>query len=156
LIPYARFLDMAGIVDFLDKQANLIEKGTSKLKISYNFVANIAKFVKRKNLPSDLNVNTFVNLIKEIVTTGERKVVDRLNQNTITVSNMHFMDLYNMDVERTSRCIIHYTVPDGRLIPFCTYNNLYRQDVEKQFGRPMKVEVPEKIEVPEKKIELPA
>ena len=61
-----------------------------------------------------------------------------------------------MDVERTSRCIIHYTVPDGRLIPFCTYNNLYRQDVEKQFGRPMKVEVPEKIEVPEKKIELPA
>ncbi len=149
LIPYNRFLDLAGIVDFLDQQATLLDKGTSKLKISYNFVTNIAKFVKTKNLPSDLNVNTFVNLIKDIVTTGERKTVDKLNQNTITVSNMHFMDLYNMDVERTSRCIIHYTVPDGRLIPFCTYNNLYRQDVEKQFGRPVKAsDIPEKIESP--------
>jgi len=149
LIPYTRFLDMAGIVDFLDQQATLLDKGTSKLKISYNFVTNIAKFVKTKNLPSDLNVNTFVNLIKEIVTTGERKTVDRLNQNTITVSNMHFMDLYNLDVERTSRCVIHYAVPDGRLIPFCTYNNLYRQDIEKQFGRPVtSSEVPEKVESP--------
>lgn len=138
LIPYQRFFDIEACVDFLDKQAELLEKGTSKLKVGYNLVTNIPKFIKKKNLPSDLNLKTFVNLIKEIVTTGERKTVDKLNKNTITVSNMHFMDLYNMDVERTSRCIIHYAVPDGSLIPFCTYNNLYRQDVEKRFGVPVK------------------
>lgn len=138
LIPYNRFLDIEGLVDFLDEQATLIEKGTNRLKISYNLVANITKFIRRDKLPSDINLNTFVNIVKEIITTGNRKEVGRLNKNTITVSNMHFMDLYNMDFERTRRCIIHYAVPDGRLISFCTYNNLYRQDIEKQFGVPAK------------------
>jgi len=149
MTPYDRFLDLAGIVDFLDKQATLIEKGASKLKISYNLLTNIGKFIKKKNLPRGLNFKTFMKLIKEIVTTGDRKEVDKINRNTVTISNMHFMDLYNFDLERSSRCIIHYVVPDGRLIPFCSYNNLYRQDIEKQFGVPMKdFKLPDKIEVP--------
>ena len=35
---------------------------------------------------------------------------------------MHFMDRYNYDIERVQRCCIHYATPDGKLIPFCTYN----------------------------------
>jgi hypothetical protein len=52
------------------------------------------------------------------------------------VGGMHFQDLYNYDIERVKRCVIHYVVPDGRIIPFCAYNTgpEYRKEVEKKFS----------------------
>jgi uncharacterized radical SAM superfamily Fe-S cluster-containing enzyme len=57
---------------------------------------------------------------------------------TLLVAGMHFMDLYNFDVERVKRCVIHYAAPDGKLYPFCTYNSgpTYREKIEKQFSVP--------------------
>lgn len=43
---------------------------------------------------------------------------------------MHFQDPWNMDLERVQHCTINYAVPDGRIIPFCTYNNIHRRHVE--------------------------
>jgi 7,8-dihydro-6-hydroxymethylpterin dimethyltransferase len=37
-----------------------------------------------------------------------------------------FMDRWNFDVARARRCCIQEAMPDGRIIPFCTYNTLYR------------------------------
>ncbi len=64
---------------------------------------------------------------------------------------MHFMDLYNMDLERTKRCGVHYATPDGRIIPFCTYNTIYREEIEKKFAipliKPSKVSIPAAVTV---------
>jgi 7,8-dihydro-6-hydroxymethylpterin dimethyltransferase len=48
------------------------------------------------------------------------------------VLGMHFMDAYNYDLERVSRCGVHYSAPDGRIYPFCTYNSgpTFRNRVE--------------------------
>ena len=35
------------------------------------------------------------------------------------------------------RCVIHYAVPDGRIIPFCTMNSIHREKIEKEFGVPV-------------------
>jgi len=48
---------------------------------------------------------------------------------------MHFQDPYNFDLERVKRCGIHYATPDGRIIPFCSYNNIYRREIEKKFSK---------------------
>jgi hypothetical protein len=37
-----------------------------------------------------------------------------------------FMDPYDLDVARLKKCCTHYVMPDGRLMPGCSYNNLYR------------------------------
>ena len=37
-----------------------------------------------------------------------------------------FMDGYDLDVARLKKCCTHYVMPDGRLMPGCSYNNLYR------------------------------
>ena len=50
---------------------------------------------------------------------------------------MHFMDPYNFDVKRVMRCCIHYATPDDRIIPFCSYNILYRQEIEEKFSIPL-------------------
>ena len=55
---------------------------------------------------------------------------------------MHFMDLYNYDVQRVQHCGIHYLNPDGRIIPFCTYNvlsDMYRDDILKKYSVPIDV-----------------
>ena len=59
-------------------------------------------------------------------------------RSALMVSSMHFMDPYNFDLERVQRCVIHYAVPDGRIIPFCTMNSIHRAEVEKKLGVPIK------------------
>lgn len=46
------------------------------------------------------------------------------------ISIMHFMDPYTFDLERTEKCCIHEVMPDGKMIPFCVYNNIYRRKNE--------------------------
>jgi hypothetical protein len=46
------------------------------------------------------------------------------------------MDTYNYDVARIMRCDIHYLAPDGRVIPFCTFNvlpDIYRDYIQEQY-----------------------
>jgi 7,8-dihydro-6-hydroxymethylpterin dimethyltransferase len=57
--------------------------------------------------------------------------------NALFIGTMHFMDRYNYDLDRVNRCCIHYATPDGKLIPFCTYNSgpIYREQVWKKFAK---------------------
>jgi uncharacterized radical SAM superfamily Fe-S cluster-containing enzyme len=52
----------------------------------------------------------------------------------LLVSSMHFMDPYNFDLDRVQRCCIHYAVPDGRIIPFCSMNSIHRPKIEEEMG----------------------
>ena len=49
------------------------------------------------------------------------------------------MDVYNYDINRVKRCVIHYTAPNGLVYPFCTYNSgpCFREKVEKQYSVPL-------------------
>ncbi|MFO0662152.1 MAG: radical SAM protein [Polyangiaceae bacterium] len=38
-----------------------------------------------------------------------------------------FLDPYNFDVRRVMKCCIHHVLPSGHVIPFCSYNTLYRE-----------------------------
>ena len=49
-----------------------------------------------------------------------------LQQGLFTISAMAFMDRSNLDAERLKRCRVQQFTEDGRLIPFCAYNSLYR------------------------------
>lgn len=53
----------------------------------------------------------------------------------VLIGCMHFMDPYNFDLERVRRCTIHYALPDGRIIPFCTMNSIHRQPFERDFSK---------------------
>ncbi|MHA1456709.1 MAG: hypothetical protein ACTSR5_12120, partial [Promethearchaeota archaeon] len=65
--------------------------------------------------------------------------VSSFSYGTLLISSMHFQDAYNMDIERTKRCIVHFGVamPDGTVkeLPFCTMNTLHRPDIEKQVAK---------------------
>ena len=56
----------------------------------------------------------------------------------LLAAGMHFMDNYNFLSDRVQSCVIQYATPDGRLIPFCTYNSgpNYRREIEETYKQP--------------------
>ncbi len=41
-----------------------------------------------------------------------------------------FQSAWDLDVKRLMKCCIHEVLPDGRIIPFCAYNTLYRDKID--------------------------
>lgn len=74
-------------------------------------------------------------LVSGVIKEGSYEALGRLMRQIVMVGAMHFMDPYNFDLERVERCGIHYAVPDGRIIPFCTMNSLHREGIEKRFAK---------------------
>ena len=48
-------------------------------------------------------------------------------ENIFRIMIVQFMDAYNFDVRSVKRSCIHIVHPDGRIIPFDTYNLFYRE-----------------------------
>ncbi len=54
----------------------------------------------------------------------------------ITLISVHaFMDEYNFDLKRAMKCCVTEILPDGKMIPFCVYNILYRKNLTEGFGK---------------------
>jgi 7,8-dihydro-6-hydroxymethylpterin dimethyltransferase len=51
-------------------------------------------------------------------------------QNLFRVIIMQFIDAYDFDVRSVKKSCVHIVHPDGRLIPFDTYNLFYRDELE--------------------------
>ncbi len=73
-------------------------------------------------------------LIWPILKTGTYESLRDFHFNAILIASMHFMDAYNFDLERVQRCVIHYGIPDGRIIPFCSMNTIHRPSIERRFA----------------------
>ena len=48
-------------------------------------------------------------------------------ENVFRITIVQFLDAYNFDVRSVKRSCIHIVHPDGRIIPFDTYNMFYRE-----------------------------
>src|SRR5439155_23849992 len=65
-----------------------------------------------------------------------------------------FMEPLDLDVARLKKCCTHYVMPDGRLMPGCSYNNLYRHKDPRFFSKASPVE-PSPIRLEDGKRGLP-
>ncbi len=139
VIPITRFIDVDGFVEYLTEKAEEI-KGKEigrfrRMKISADLVVNfIRKFYDESKAPKSLKV---LNLMKNAFIHGSYEALGEFHKNALFLGMMHFQDEYNYDVERTERCVIHYGMPDGRIVPFCAFNvipEFYRDKVQPEFS----------------------
>jgi 7,8-dihydro-6-hydroxymethylpterin dimethyltransferase len=49
------------------------------------------------------------------------------DQKLFRILVLQFEDRHTFDLKRVKKCCIGHVIPDGRVIPFCSYNTLYRQ-----------------------------
>ncbi len=59
-------------------------------------------------------------------------------ENLFRVIIMQFIDAHSFDVRSVKKTCVHIVHPDGRLIPFDTYNLFYRDDLEKTRLAPLR------------------
>lgn len=59
-------------------------------------------------------------------------------QNIFRVLIMQFIDAYSFDVRSVKKTCVHIVHPDGRLIPFDTYNLFYRDGLERSRLAPLR------------------
>ena len=53
-----------------------------------------------------------------------------LAKHVFGISVKDFMDAYTFDVKKVMKCCVEVLTPDGRMIPFCSYNNIgYREEI---------------------------
>lgn len=136
ITPITRFVDIEGLYDYLNNLANrkisILGPKVDKLLRYAKLANNFSIFINKDTAPKDVDVGR---LLLNIFKAGDHEDRVKFHDNVLFIGTMHFMDLYNMDLERVKRCGIHYATPDGRTIPFCTYNILYREEVERKFAR---------------------
>jgi tetraether lipid synthase len=127
MTPITRYGNIEKFVGTLNKVYADAAKGSkSKAKIRLVGSARHIKF------------NFLRKYVLKVLMDGDYSSLGDFARNALMVSSMHFMDPYNFDLERVQRCVIHYAVPDGRIIPFCTMNSIHRAEVEKKLGVPIK------------------
>ena len=126
------FLDHGKIVP-INRYAD-VDKFLNSMRDVHDRASKGHKFLAKLKLLASLRYLKLRMLRKylwPILKKGSFEALEEIHYKMILLSSMHFMDVYNFDCDRASRCVIHYAVPDGRLIPFCSYNNLgYREAIE--------------------------
>jgi uncharacterized radical SAM superfamily Fe-S cluster-containing enzyme len=127
LTPVTRYGNIEKFRDSLQKvYADAVKGSKSKAKLRLIGSARHMKF-------------TFLRkYVLRVLMEGNYQSLGDFARNALMVSSMHFMDPYNFDLERVQRCVIHYAVPDGRIIPFCTMNSIHRPEIERKLGVPIK------------------
>ena len=130
--PITRHLNVDNVLKTLDDVNNKLAEGKiirAKLKVISGVIKN-------------LEFKPLIKYLKDVILYNDYMRVNKIYHQRIFIGAMHFMDPYNFDIDRVQHCVIHYAVPDGRIIPFCTMNTLHRKNIEKKFAKTL---TPDKV-----------
>jgi len=122
--PITQMINVDAFLEAVNEAIELAEAGhrtKAKLKVATAALKHFPRgFLLRYLLP--------------LLWTADYESLRQLHMRMIMIGSMHFQDLFNIDLDRIQRCIIHYATPDGRIIPFCTYNTIHRKPTELKFA----------------------
>ena len=140
VIPITRFVDVNGMVEHLQRAVNEMDgKGRLARKaIAAKTLAGFRKFIDAENQPKSVN---FYKMMMSVLTKHDFGSMGKFQMKSVFLGMMHFQDEYTYDIHRVEKCDIHYAMPDGEVLPFCTFNvfpEVYRDKVQKQYSIPAK------------------
>ncbi|WP_458456726.1 tetraether lipid synthase Tes [Methanobrevibacter sp.] len=137
LIPITDFIDVDDLFNKLSQYNEKLKKGKfgSHKRVVAGLTGNLPKLVHPSRSPKDLDITK---ILLNVFAKRDYEALGDFSKDSMLISCMHFMDSFNFDEDRVKKCVIHYATPDGRIIPFCTMNSMYREEVEKEFSTPFK------------------
>jgi len=139
ITPLPRFAD----IDNLFKEMEvLVEKAKNrrfKFFTKLQVLGILRRNLDKNKMPPGLSKIKMLRMLGSLFGDRSKKSLAKISWDMLYIGSMHFQDSYNYDVDRVMRCSIHYTTPDGRIIPFCAYNSgpVYRTEIEKKFSVPL-------------------
>ena len=137
LIPITDFIDVEDLFSKLEEYNEKLKKGKfgSRKRVLAGLTSHLPKLIHPSRAPKDLDI---AKILLNVFVKGDYDALGDFSKDSMLISCMHFMDPFNFDHDRVKKCVIHYATPDGRIIPFCTMNSMYRQGVEQEFAQPLR------------------
>ena len=126
ITPITRYADVEAFMSSMNDVAELAKAGHT-IRAKFKMVQSL----------KHLNLKVVRPLVSGVIREGTYDALGQLMRKVIMIGAMHFMDPYNFDLERVQRCGIHYGLPDGRIIPFCTMNSIHREEIERKLAKPI-------------------
>lgn len=133
--------------DFSDKVTDIAYRNAMK---AY-FIAGLVRYVKMPDSKALFADQFYKNVVSLLINPSLQTSKSMLLNKLMFVGSMHFQDAYNMDVERVSRCVVHYGTLDPKdpnhvlQIPFCTFNTIHRERIEtewaEKYSKPLEISV---------------
>ncbi len=137
ITPVNRIIDVDRFFESIDRMGGTLARGGSinKYRAMIEGLKDLHGSLKKDDTGKSGEV---WRLIKQALISQNFDSLRAFHWNALFIGTMHFMDCHNYDTGRVRRCCIHYATPDGRLIPFCTYNSgpIYREQVWRKFALP--------------------
>ena len=127
LTPITRYVNIEKFMAAMDSVYDDASKG-SKTRAKMRLVG----------ATMHVKLNLLGNLLSSVLLHADYSSLGEFMRKVLLIGCMHFMDPYNFDLERVKRCTIHYALPDGKVIPFCTMNSIHRQRLERALSIPNK------------------
>ncbi len=136
IVPVNQIVDVEEFFHTIDTTAKGLRKG-GKINKYLTLIEGV-KHLKHTLKSESRHKIDFYGLITNALIHQNFDALRAFHWNALFIGTMHFMDNYNYDLNRVNRCCIHYATPDGRIIPFCTYNSgpVWREEVWKKFAHP--------------------
>ncbi len=138
-VPITQFLDLYRLLKDIEGLTAKARKARIKVLSKARGLRALNRYFLPDRAPEGL---TFFRFLQTLDGFGDKKYswddgYRGHTYKTFHVSGMHFMDAYNYDLERVSRCGVHYSAMDGKIYPFCTYNSgpTFRNRVERGVER---------------------
>jgi len=145
VFPLPAFVDVEPVMKSLAETAEQIKnkRFLRKLAVAQK-LKDLRQFFHADRAPSGWTFETFLDFVTDFVDFRKRfnnnqarkKISAENPYKVLLMVSMHFQDVYNYQLDRVRRCVVHCVAPNGRLYPFCSYNcgPYHRSRVEKQFA----------------------
>jgi uncharacterized radical SAM superfamily Fe-S cluster-containing enzyme len=139
VVPLTRFVEVEPLFRELYELSGKAERSKVKFPSKVKALNILKKHIIKEKVPDGLSTTNFLQMMGTMFGDSSKESVAKFAWNMVFIGGMHFLDNYNYDIERVKRCAIHYSTPDGRIIPFCAYNGgpNYRTEIEKKFSVPI-------------------
>lgn len=130
--PLPRIVNVEHYLDYIQNAASpslspILEEDFAEMRTTLETL-----YSKSNPAGSEGQIHAFTCACEPLLELGTRD----LSQHLFTITIEAFMDRHNFDVARARKCCIQEALPDGRIVPFCVYNTLYRFAPEKR-ARPV-------------------
>lgn len=127
-VPLPRFLELDRFLRVIENRATM----ATGVELEETMRATIDDlWASTGQIPDNEKILRALRRALELMYPEHRKLGNaermRVGEGLVKSIYIHaFMDEHTFDVERVRKCCNHYALPDGRLMPACAYNMLYR------------------------------
>ncbi|KXA96987.1 hypothetical protein AKJ37_04015 [candidate division MSBL1 archaeon SCGC-AAA259I09] len=119
LVPVTDFVGVEGLIELIEKES---EKSgpMKKIRTGISLMRKVSDYIDEEKSPEGVDIK---GLIVDAIRGGDYNSLGDFHKKSLFLGSMWFQDAWNLNMDRLSRCVIHYATPEG-IVPFCTYNGL--------------------------------